>query len=94
MVIQAALQEVLPEKHAIEGSEDYEKSNALYFTKFESDIKPAAIAKPTSAQDVSALIKKLHPALVAQEAALAIKGTGHTPFAGKYYAASWSLKNI
>jgi len=84
MTFQAALQEVLPEKHALQGSELYEKSNGAYFTVFESDIKPAAIAQPTSAQEVSALIKKLHPKLVTQEAFLAIKGTGHTPFAGMY----------
>lgn len=88
MVIQAALKEVLPEKHAVQGSDSYEKSNGAYFTVFESAVKPAAIAQPTSAQEVSALIKKLHPALVAQEASLAIKGTGHTPFAGKHISSS------
>ena len=84
MAFQTTLQEVLPEKHALRGSELYKKSNEAYFTVFESDIQPAAIAQPTSAQEVSALIKKLHPKLVTQEAFLAIKGTGHTPFAGMH----------
>jgi hypothetical protein len=82
MNLQAVLQEVLPEKHAFQGSEAYEKSNEEYFTVFESGIRPTAIAQPTTTQEVSALIEKLHPIFVAQEASLAIKGTGHTPFAG------------
>ncbi|KAF1992666.1 FAD-binding domain-containing protein [Amniculicola lignicola CBS 123094] len=82
MTFQTELQEVLPEKHLLQGSDLYEKSNGAYFTVFESEIKPAVIARPTTAQEVGALIKKLHPKLVTQETSLAIKGTGHTPFAG------------
>lgn len=84
MAFQEVLQEILAGKHTFQGSELYEKSNALYFTVFESGIKPAVIAQPTTVQEVSALIKKLHPHLVTQEASLAIKGSGHTPFAGIY----------
>ncbi|KAF2440843.1 FAD-binding domain-containing protein [Karstenula rhodostoma CBS 690.94] len=35
-----------------------------------------------SAQEVSALIERLRPKLVARKVSLTIKGTGHTPFAG------------
>jgi hypothetical protein len=84
MAFQAALEEVLPDRYILRGSERYEESNGAYFTVFESAIKPAAIAYPTSASEVSALLKTLHPGLVTQEVSLAVKGTGHTPFAGKH----------
>ena len=83
MAFQTVLEEVLPEKFLLRGSERYEESNGAYFTVFESTIKPAAIAQPTSAAEVSALIKILYPKLVTKEVSLAIKGTGHTPFSGK-----------
>lgn len=82
MELQRALNEVLPGKIVLPGTEPYEKSNSAYFTQFEIAIKPAAIAQPTSVQDVSALIKKLRLRLVKQETCLAVKGTGHTPFTG------------
>jgi hypothetical protein len=82
MDIENVLNEVLPTKFALPGTQSYENSNGAYFTQFEIAIKPAAIAQPTSVQDVSALLKKLHPKLLKQEIRLAVKGTGHTPFAG------------
>ncbi|KAH8722685.1 hypothetical protein GQ44DRAFT_621980 [Phaeosphaeriaceae sp. PMI808] len=82
MEIQSALKEVLADKVALPGTELYEESNGAYFTQFEIALKPAAIARPTSVAEVSALIKKLRPQLVSQETYLAVKGTGHTPFAG------------
>lgn len=82
MELQSVLKEVLPEKVAHPGTELYEKSNGEYFTLFASAIKPAFIAQPTSAQEVSTLVKKLHPKLVNGETKMAVRGTGHTPFAG------------
>jgi hypothetical protein len=82
MDIQSVLGDILPGKIAYPGTELYEKSNGAYFTQFETAIKPAAIAQPTSVQEISALIQRLNPSLVKQEICLAIKGTGHTPFAG------------
>lgn len=82
MELHNTLKEVLPGKIAFPGTELYEKSNGAYFTRFESDIKPAAIAQPTSVQEVSSLVRKLHPKLVKQEIHVAVKGTGHTPFSG------------
>ena len=94
MDVQNVLKGVVPaEKIALPGTEQYEQSNEAYFTKFESAIKPAAIVQPTSAEEVSALIKALHPKLVKQEVSLAIKGTGHTPFAGKVSSSSTWLEN-
>ncbi|PVI01875.1 FAD-binding domain-containing protein [Periconia macrospinosa] len=82
MELQNLLKEVLPDNVALPGSERYEESNSAYFTQFEIGIKPAAIVQPTTVQEVSALVKKLHSKLVKQETYLAVKGTGHTPFAG------------
>lgn len=78
----SALKEVLRNKVVLPRTELYEKSNSAYFTKFESAIKPAIIVQPTTSEEVSVLIKKLRPALVSQVTYLAVKGTGHTPFAG------------
>lgn len=82
MELQSLLKEILPDKVALPGTERYERSNNAYFTKFESALKPAIIAQPTTAADVCTLIKALRPRLVRQEVIVAIKGTGHTPFAG------------
>lgn len=83
MSFQTTLRDVLPEKLALPGSESYNKSNGQYFTSFESNIKPAAIAQPTNSQEVGFLVQKLQSQLKSQDVMLAIKGTGHTPFAGK-----------
>ncbi len=81
-MLQDTLSQVLKEEVLQPGSEDYDKSNGSYFTLFESSVKPAFIVQPTSTQEVSNLIKKLNPLLLRQETHLAIRGTGHTPFAG------------
>jgi len=94
MDVQNVLKGVVPaEKIALPGTEQYEQSNDAYFTRFESAIKPAAIVQPTSAEEVSALIKALHPKLMKQEISLAIKGTGHTSFAGNVPISSSRLEN-
>lgn len=84
MSLRSTLEEILPDKIALPDTELYEKSNTSYFTQFSSAIKPAAIAQPTSVQDVSTLIKTLRPKLLKQEVYLAVKGTGHTPIAGNF----------
>ena len=76
------LKEALPGKVLSKGTDGYDKSNNSYFTVFENAIKPYSIAQPTSTADVSALIRTLHPHLDRREISLAIRGTGHTPFAG------------
>ncbi|KAF2787102.1 FAD-binding domain-containing protein [Melanomma pulvis-pyrius CBS 109.77] len=81
-MLQDTLSQVLKEEVLQPGSEDYDKSNGSYFTLFESSVKPAFIVQPTSTQEVSNLIKKLNPLLLLQETHIAIRGTGHTPFAG------------
>lgn len=64
------------------GSAEYEKENGSYFSAFENEIKPAYIARPASVEQVQGLVKTLRPFLLAKVCRLAIRGTGHTPFAG------------
>jgi FAD/FMN-containing dehydrogenase len=64
------------------GTQEYVQSNSSYFTVFENAINPSFIVQPTTAQDVSRLLKSLNPLLLQKELSLAIRGTGHTPFAG------------
>lgn len=64
------------------GSEEYEKDNGSYFSAFENEIKPSYIAKPTSVKQVQDLIRALRPHLLSGQWQVAVRGTGHTPFAG------------
>lgn len=64
------------------GSEAYEKNNGSYFSAFENEIKPSYIAQPTSVKQVKGLIEALRPYVVAGDCQIAIRGSGHTPFAG------------
>ncbi|KAF2114939.1 hypothetical protein BDV96DRAFT_600098 [Lophiotrema nucula] len=82
MALEQILNDTLPCKLLTPGNEKFEKSNGAYFTVFESSIKPAFIVQPTSVYEISTLLQALHTLLVNGEAKLAVKGTGHTPFAG------------
>lgn len=64
------------------GSEAFAKDNGSYFSAFENEIKPSHIAKPTNPAQVQALIRTLRPYLIAGTCQVAIRGSGHTPFAG------------
>lgn len=64
------------------GSEEYEKDNESYFSAFENEIKPAYIVKPTSVKQVQDVIRVLRPHLLSGNCQVAVRGTGHTPFAG------------
>ncbi|KAK2611675.1 hypothetical protein N8I77_005004 [Diaporthe amygdali] len=64
------------------GSNEYEKDNGSYFSAFENEIKPSFIAKPTTVKQVQDLIRALRPYLLDGSCQVAVRGTGHTPFAG------------
>jgi FAD/FMN-containing dehydrogenase len=82
MEVKTRLTEVLPGKVLLKTDDQYAASNNTYFTVFESDLKPAFIAQPTNAAEVGSLLKSLKPLLEQQNISVAIRGTGHTPFAG------------
>ncbi|GAB1315262.1 Bifunctional solanapyrone synthase [Madurella fahalii] len=64
------------------GSDEYEKDNCSYFSAFENELKPSFIAKPATVQQVQALIRELRPHVLAGSCRIAVRGAGHTPFAG------------
>lgn len=74
---------ILPrESVLLPGSVEYEKDNGSYFSAFEMEIKPSYITKPTSVKQVQGLIEALRPYVLAGDCQIAIRGNGHTPFAG------------
>ncbi|RYP93289.1 hypothetical protein DL770_000578 [Monosporascus sp. CRB-9-2] len=77
-----ALTSVLKDSILLPGSEEYEKENGSYFSAFENEIKPWYIVKSTSVRQVQALIEALRPHVLSGGCRLAIRGHGHTPFAG------------
>lgn len=80
--ISNALTGVLGESVLHPGSEEYEKDNGSYFSAFEIKVKPSYIAKPTSVKQVQDLIRVLRPHLRSGLCQVAVRGAGHTPFAG------------
>ncbi|KAK3984677.1 bifunctional solanapyrone synthase [Cladorrhinum sp. PSN332] len=64
------------------GSAEYEKDNGSYFSAFENEVKPSFIAKPTTVEQVQDLVRALRPHVLAGSCRLAVRGAGHTPFAG------------
>jgi FAD/FMN-containing dehydrogenase len=82
MELHSLLSASLPSKILTPDTSDYNTANSSYFTTFNNTIRPAIIVQPTNSQDVGNLMKALNPHLLKQEVSLAIRGTGHTPFAG------------
>ncbi|RYP42180.1 hypothetical protein DL768_010379 [Monosporascus sp. mg162] len=80
--ILGVLTSVLKDSILLPGTEEYEKENGSYFSAFENEIKPSYIVKPTSVKQVQDLIEALRPHVLSGECRLAIRGHGHTPFAG------------
>lgn len=64
------------------GSAEYERDNGSYFSAFENELKPYFIAKPATVEQVQGLVRALRPHLVAGSCRIAVRGGGHTPFAG------------
>ncbi|RYP70438.1 hypothetical protein DL771_005479 [Monosporascus sp. 5C6A] len=76
------LTSVLKDSILLPGSEEYQKENGSYFSAFENEIKPSYIVKPTSVKQVQDLVEALRPHVLSGDCRLAIRGHGHTPFAG------------
>ncbi|KAF3019289.1 hypothetical protein E8E14_007771 [Neopestalotiopsis sp. 37M] len=64
------------------GSDDYEKSNGSYFSAFGNELKPSFIARPGNVQHVQDLVRILCPYATSGDIKVALRGGGHTPFAG------------
>ncbi|PQE08956.1 oxidoreductase FAD-binding protein [Rutstroemia sp. NJR-2017a WRK4] len=65
-------------------SNAYEASLKSYFTLQETELRPAFIISPTSADDVSCILKNLAAcdAETGSRTKVAVRGGGHSPFAG------------
>ncbi|RYP10556.1 hypothetical protein DL765_008060 [Monosporascus sp. GIB2] len=73
---------ILEDSILLPGSAEYEKDNSSYFSAFEVEVRPSYIAKPTSVKQVQDLIQALRLYVLSEECRIAIRGSGHTPFAG------------
>lgn len=68
------------------GSPEFANSENEYFNAAAGEVRSAAVARPTSAADVSALLKVLRRHLPAATP-LAVRGAGHATYAGAAKAA-------
>ncbi|KAI1346050.1 hypothetical protein F5Y01DRAFT_322163 [Xylaria sp. FL0043] len=64
------------------GSEEYEQANGSYFSAFENELKPWCIATPKDVTQVQDLVATIRPHMLSGLCQVAIRGAGHTPFAG------------
>ncbi|KAK2597531.1 hypothetical protein N8I77_012312 [Diaporthe amygdali] len=69
------------------GSSEFADSESAYFTAAAAEVRSAAVARPTSTADVSALLKALRQTLPA-DVPIAARGAGHATYGGTAKAAS------
>ena len=60
-------------------SEEYKASSNSYFTAFENEINPLCVAQPHNVKELSELLKKVSEI---SDLSVAVRGGGHTPWAG------------
>lgn len=68
------------------GSEEYLDSEEIYFTAAAQAVQSAAVARPTSTNDVSVLLKALRQHLP-KNVPIAVRGAGHATYGGMAKAA-------
>jgi len=78
----AALAATVGAKVYLPGSEGYTESTGSYFSAFENEVQPAGIVQPTSTEEVVEVIKAIREPGLAGKVKVAIRGGGHTPWAG------------
>ena len=79
----AGLSDVLSDKVSYASGAAYNSSLSSYWSAQEASLSPSCIVSPTSAEDVSTVIKTLYKQILAgQKRVFAIRGGGHTPWAG------------
>jgi FAD/FMN-containing dehydrogenase len=82
MNAESALKEALSHLVLERTSAEYNEANESYFTLFASALKPAIIAQPGNANEVSDILRAVTPHWKENVIRIAVRGTGHTPFAG------------
>lgn len=78
----AVLSNALGAKVSYPTTATYNESTTSYFSAFENELSPGCVVRPTSKEDVATIVKTLRPLARAGRCQLAVKGGGHTPFAG------------
>ena len=79
----ASLSKVLGDKVSFASERSYTSSVSSYWSSQEVSLAPSCVVLPTSAEDVSVAIKTLYSQkLAGQDVSFAIRGGGHTPWAG------------
>jgi hypothetical protein len=74
------LSAALPGLVFLPGTPEYTESTGTYFAAFENELKPRCVLQPRSSDEVSKVIKYL--VLTPTNVKIAIRGGGHTPWAG------------
>ncbi|KAK4120958.1 FAD-binding domain-containing protein [Parathielavia appendiculata] len=65
------------------GSDDYEQINNSYFSAFENELRPSYIVRPSTVEQVRALLDVLRPHALSGSCRIAIRGEGITLSDGK-----------
>jgi FAD/FMN-containing dehydrogenase len=60
-------------------SKEYKASTNSYFTAFENEINPLCVAQPRDVKELSQLLQKVSEI---SDLSVAVRGGGHTPWAG------------
>jgi FAD/FMN-containing dehydrogenase len=77
-----ALAATVGAKVYLPGSDGYTESAGSYFSAFENELRPAAVVQPSSTEEVVDIIKAIREPGLAGKVKVAIRGGGHTPWAG------------
>lgn len=78
----AALSFALGDKVSYPVSATYENSTSSYFSALENELRPNCVVAPTNTKDVALILSTLNQLRRVEKVQLAIRGGGHTPFAG------------
>lgn len=77
-----ALSIAFPGKVSFPNSAVYVESTGSYFAAFENEIRPSCVIRPQTADEVSRIVKAVADPGSKGQVRLAIRGGGHTPWAG------------
>lgn len=64
------------------GSDEYTTSTGSYFAAFENELHPSCVVKPHNAKELAEIVQVISPSALSGQIQLAIRGGGHTPWAG------------
>lgn len=78
----AALSFALGDKVSYPISTAYKNSTSSYFSAFENELHPNCVISPTKTKDVAIIFSTLKRLARVAKVQLAVRGGGHTPFAG------------